>query len=585
MNHIFRGRFGPLPLERGYRFRLYAPVAATVAIHVDGRVLAMQAAGAGWFAADDPSAHAGSRYAFAVDGRAPVPDPASRFQPDGVHAPSAIVDARAFAWPDDDWIGRAWHEHITYELHVGTFTVEGTYRAAVERLDALADLGVTAIELMPLAAFPGTRNWGYDGVLPYAPFAGYGSPDDLKHLIAAAHGRGLAVLLDVVYNHFGPEGNYLHGYAPTFFNARANTPWGPAIDVTVPDVRAFFAENACYWLTEYRFDGLRLDATHEIVDGNEPSFLHELREHAATLCGAEPGRRVALVVENDLNHLALLESGYDAQWNDDVHHAAHVLATGETASYYRDFEFEPARLLGRALTSGYGYQGETSLHRNGVERGAPSAGYPLSAFVNFLQNHDQIGNRAFGERISRLTSEAAVRALSALIWLAPSPPLLFMGEEWGASTSFLFFCDFEPHLARAVTLGRRAEIGAGEAIPDPNAHETFAASRLRWEERENEPHRAMLAFTRAALHARAKHVIPFVSDVRGTAASVARVGERGFTLRWRLAEGALHADANLSDVMADGFADRLPGETFFHTRDPAYVRGAAPAWSVRWSRS
>jgi malto-oligosyltrehalose trehalohydrolase len=583
-------RFGPLAAAHGYRFRLYAPAAKRVDAIVDGRTLPMMRAG-DWFVADDPAAHRGTRYAFSIDGGAAVPDPGSRFQPDGIHAASAIVDP-AFAWPDDGWVGRPWHEYVIYELHVGTFTFEGTYAAAIDKLDALVALGVTAIELMPLAAFPGARNWGYDGVLHYAPFAGYGTPDDLKRLIAAAHARGLAVLLDVVYNHFGPEGNYLHAYAPTFFNDDANTPWGPAIAVGVPDVRAYFIENAIYWLTEYRFDGLRLDATHEIVDTRQPSFLHDLRVAAHAAVG--PERIIALVVENDHNDITLLDDGYDAQWNDDVHHAAHVIATGETGGYYRDDADDPIGRLARALTSGYDYQGEASAHRGGRSRGAPSARLALSAFVSFLQNHDQIGNRALGERLAQLAPAAVVRALTALIFLAPAPPLLFMGEEWAASTPFLFFCDFEPALAAAVTAGRRREFASfaafsdpqtRETIPDPSAPNTFAASVLRWEEREESAHAAMLAFVTETLQARHRHVIPAIAGVTGIGATVERLGATGLALRWPLASGALHADAQLGADADATFAPRLPGETFFATHETVYPAGRAPAWSVRWSRT
>jgi malto-oligosyltrehalose trehalohydrolase len=508
-----------------------------------------------------------------------------------VHAASEII-APAFAWPDDGWRGRPWHEHVIYELHVGTFTLEGTYEAAGRKLRELVALGITAIELMPLAAFPGARNWGYDGVLPYAPYAGYGRPDDLRRFIAAAHGHGLAVLLDVVYNHFGPEGNYLHGYAPAFFNEAAHTPWGAAIDVTVPDVRAYFAENAAYWLAGYRFDGLRLDATHAIVDPRAPSFLSEVRATALAAC--EPDRRVALVVENDDNDGTLLDTGYDAQWNDDVHHCAHVIATGETAGYYRDYAADPVGWLGRALATGFAYQGEASEHRKGKARGSSSARFPLSAFVSFLQNHDQVGNRAFGERIAQLAAPEPLRALSVLIFLAPSPPMLFMGEEWAASTPFLFFCDFEPDLAKRVTAGRRREFEAfpqfahpavRATIPDPAAQTTFEASRLRWDERDRPQHAAALEFTTSLLHARALNVVPFVESVRGTDAACERIGAGGLTLRWKLADGMLHADANLSDAELDGFPERLTGETFFSTHGEAYRDGRAPAWAVRWSRT
>jgi maltooligosyltrehalose trehalohydrolase len=584
------GRFGPLALERGYRLRLYAPAAQRVEAQIDGRTLALERDGV-WFGIDDPHARPGSRYTFSVDGGAPIPDPGSRFQPDGVHAPSAIVDA-AFAWPAGGWTGRPWHEYVTYELHVGAFTFEGTYRAAARRLGELVALGITAIELMPLAAFPGARNWGYDGVFAYAPYAGYGTPHELKTFIAQAHGNGLAVMLDVVYNHFGPEGNYLHAIAPTFFNEDAHTPWGAAIDVTIPDVRAFFVENAAYWLGEFRFDGLRLDATHAIIDPKAPDFLHELQATARAACAQD--RHVVLVVENDDNDAGLLDSGYDAQWNDDLHHAAHVIATGETGGYYRDYRADPVGRLGRALATGFAYQGEPSEHRGGKHRGSNSARFPLTAFVNFLQNHDQIGNRAFGERLAQLAPPDAVRALTALVFLAPSPPLLFMGEEWAASTPFLFFCDFEPELAKLVTDGRRREFEAfpqfadpavRATIPDPVAAGTFEASRLRWEERAAPQHAEALAFTTAVLQARAAHVIPVIDGLRGADATFERSGAGGVRLGWQLADGMLHADANLANEPGAEFAERLIGETFFTTHGETYDDGRAPAWAVRWSRT
>jgi maltooligosyltrehalose trehalohydrolase len=590
MTSAYTGRFGPLALEHGFRLRLFAPAARRVDALIDGRTLAMERSG-DWFAVDDPKARSGSRYAFSADGASPIPDPGSRFQPDGVHEASEIVVSR-FGWPNDGWHGRPWHEHVIYELHVGTFTFDGTYEAAGHKLRELVALGVTAIELMPLAAFPGARNWGYDGVLPYAPYAGYGRPDDLRRFIAAAHAHGLAVLLDVVYNHFGPEGNYLHGIAPVFFNEGAHTPWGAAIDVTVPDVRAYFAENAAYWLADYRFDGLRLDATHAIVDPMAPSFLSEVR--ATALAAVESDRQVALVVENDFNDVTLLDAGYDAQWNDDVHHCAHVIATGEVVGYYRDYAADPVGWLGRALATGFAYQGEASEHRGGKPRGLPSARFPLSAFVTFLQNHDQIGNRAFGERLAQLAELEALRAVAALVFLAPSPPMLFMGEEWAASTPFLFFCDFEPNLAKLVTEGRRREFEAfpqfadpavRATIPDPAAATTFEASRLRWEERDAPQHAAALAFTTALLHARAHNVIPFVANVRGSDAVCERIGATGLTLRWKLADGMLHADANLAPDPLDGFPERVTGESFYATHGEAYHAGRAPAWAVRWART
>ncbi len=586
----YAGRFGPLALEEGYRFRLFAPALTQAEVEVDGRVLRMEPGEHGWFAADDPRAKPGSRYRF-VAGDLRVPDPGSRFQPDGVHGASEIV-ATAFDWPDDGWRGRPMHEYAIYELHVGTFTPEGTYAAAAARLGDLAALGITAVELMPLAAFPGARNWGYDGVLPYAPFAGYGRPDDLRRFIAGAHAHGLAVVLDVVYNHFGPEGNYLHALAPAFFNPERHTPWGAAIDVTHPDVRAFFAENAAYWLEEFRFDGLRFDATNTIVDPQSPAFLHEVRTTALAACA--PERIVALVVENDDNDAVLLDDGFDAQWNDDAHHAAHAIVTGERGGYYADYAADPLGYLARTLTSGFGYQGEPSAYRGGVPRGSQSARFPLSSFVTFLQNHDQIGNRAFGERLTALAEPAAVRAAQAMFYLAPSPPLLFMGEEWAASTPFLFFCDFEPRLASDVTAGRRREFAAfpqfadpavRERIPDPSAEATFVASQLRWEERAEAPHRDALAYATGLLQTRARHVAPFVATVRGSDATFERIGTSGIALHWRSADGTLHADVHLGGTASSGFAERLPGATFFASHGAAYDGGIAPPWAVRWSRT
>jgi 1,4-alpha-glucan branching enzyme/maltooligosyltrehalose trehalohydrolase len=426
----------------------------------------------------------------------------------------------------------------------------------------------------------------------YAPYAGYGTPDDLKRFIVAAHARKLAVMLDVVYNHFGPDGNYLHAIAPTFFNEGEHTPWGAALDVTVDDVGAFFAENAAYWLAEYRFDGLRLDATHAIVDPRSPAFLHRVRETAQA--AVEPQRQIVLVVENDLNDTVLLDAGYDAQWNDDAHHCLHVIATGESTGYYRDYADDPVGLLARALTSGFAYQGESSAHRGGLARGSASARFPLTAFVNFLQNHDQIGNRAYGERLGMLTTPVVLRALMALVLCPPSPPLIFMGDEWAASTPFLFFSNFGGDVARAVTEGRRREFASfpafadpatRETIPDPEAPETFAASTLHWEEREDPEHARVLAFATELFHQRAANVVPFVAGVRGTDARFQRIGATGLRLHWTLPGGTLQCDANLGETPLRSMQTRLAGTTFVATHDPAYADGIAPAWSVRWSRT
>jgi malto-oligosyltrehalose trehalohydrolase len=577
----------------GVAFRLWAPSQARASVIVDGAEHALEPRADGWFARTLPNARAGSRYAFAFPGVGfRVPDPASRFQPDGVHAPSAVVDPRAYAWRETAWLGRPFHEIVLYELHVGTFTPGGTYASAAERLDDLVRLGVTAVELMPLAQPAGGRNWGYDGVLPFAPQRAYGTPDELKALIDAAHARGLCVFLDAVYNHFGPEGNYLHAYADPFFTERHHTPWGSAINVDgerSATVRDFFVQNALYWLREYRFDGLRLDAVHEIRDDSPRPFLEELAARARA--GVEPDRHVHLVLENDANQARLLRS-YDAQWNDDAHHAFHVLLTGERDGYYRDYAREPARLLGRALAEGFAYQGEASEHRGGAPRGEPSASLPATAFVDFLQNHDQIGNRALGERITMLANEDAVRAATAVLLLAPAIPLLFMGQEWAASTPFLFFSDFGEELGRAVTEGRRREFAAWPAfsdpatrarIPDPQDPRTLRASALRWEERAEPPHAALLAFHRELLALRAAVIVPrLASGAHGEDHEL--LAETALRVRWRFGDGArLTLIANLggepaaAEYAADGMRVLALGDVPAHGG-----AGTLPPWSAGW---
>jgi len=582
--------FGALLHDAGVTFRIWAPSRDRASVVVDGAELTMERREDGWFERDVPGARAGSRYAFVFpDVDAQVPDPASRFQPDGVHGASCVVDPQAYAWRNAAWRGRPWHEIVLYELHVGTFTGGGTYAAVAERLDDLAALGVTAIELMPLAQPAGTRNWGYDGVLPFAPQFAYGTPDELKAFVDAAHDRGLAVFLDVVYNHFGPEGNYLHAYAAPFFTERHRTPWGAAINVDGPDsatVREFFVHNATYWLDEYRFDGLRLDAVHEIHDDSPRRFLEELAARVRAAVGSE--RHVHLVLENDANEARAL-SAYDAQWNDDAHHAFHVLLTGENDGYYRDFAVEPARLLGRALAEGFAYQGEASIHRDGAPRGEPSASLPSTAFVDFIQNHDQIGNRAFGDRIGTLAPLSAVNAATAVLLLAPSIPLLFMGEEWNASTPFLFFSDFGPELAQAVTDGRRREFAAWKAyadpevrerIPDPQDAATMRASVLRWDERDAPPHADVLALHRELLAVRARALVPHLAGgVRGDGFEAHAPGALG--VAWNCADGArVTLAANLAAEPAPRRIT-MPDATQFALGDVA--DGVLGPWSVRWS--
>jgi malto-oligosyltrehalose trehalohydrolase len=579
--------FGAAVSEDGAtRFRLWAPAASRVdlalATGAARAALPLAALDGGWFEAVVPDAPHGTRYAFRIGGERSVPDPASRCNPDDVHAPSMVVDPLAFDWHDDGWRGRPWHEAVLYELHVGTFTRDGTFGAAIERLDHLADLGITAIELMPVADFPGARNWGYDGVLPFAPDASYGRPEDLKALVQAAHARGLMVLLDVVYNHFGPEGNYLHLYAPQFFNPRHRTPWGAAINFDGPGartVRDFFVHNALYWLEEYHFDGLRLDAVHAVADDSQPDIVAEL----ATRVRAGPGRdrHVHLVLENEANQARYL--GRDesraplfatAQWNDDLHHAFHVLLTGERDGYYADYAERPLWHLGRTLAEGFAYQGEISAYRANRPRGEPSVHLPATAFVSFLQTHDQVGNRALGERLGALAAPKALAAATACLLLAPSPPMLFMGEEFAASAPFLFFCDFGPDLAAAVTRGRREEFARFERfrdpaalgeIPDPNDPATFTRSKLDWRETALGAHRERLALCRELLALRRAHVVPRLAGLAPSGAFTC-VEPGALAVHWTLGDGArLHLAANFADAPA---SLPLPAGTVLYASDP-----------------
>ena len=448
----------------GVRFRLWAPAAKRVDVMLE-QPHAMKRGEDGWFTADIAGVKAGARYKFRIDDEIDVPDPASAFQPDDVFGPSEVIDHEAYPWRATNWRGRPWQEAVIVEAHVGTFTKQGSYRAMIDRLDHLAETGITALELMPLADFAGSRNWGYDGVLWYAPDSAYGRPEDLKALIDAAHLRGLMVMLDVVYNHFGPEGNYLGRYAPSFFT-EAHTPWGSAIDYRVQEVRAFAIENALSWLRDYRFDGLRLDAVNSIVEPGGLSLLHDLSAAAGKLA-AETGRHIHLVLENGDNRASILDAAQDppqgkyrAQWNDDYHHAWRVLMTGEKQGYYVDYQRSPISDIARSLSSGFVYQGEPSAFRGG-KRGEPSGHLAPTAFINFLQNHDQIGNRALGDRLESYADARAIEAALAVLLLAPSIPMLFMGEEWGSKAPFPFFCDFGGDLADAVRKGRRVELCLG----------------------------------------------------------------------------------------------------------------------------
>jgi maltooligosyltrehalose trehalohydrolase len=588
--------FGAQVLPDGrVRFRLWAPATAQVALVLESdagpaRILPLEKRADGWAELVTHEAHAGSRYRFALDGGPPVPDPASRRNGRGVHGPSEVIDPGAFEWTDGSWRAPPWPEAVIYELHVGTFTPEGTFAAIAGKLEHLRRLGVTVIELMPIAEFPGSRGWGYDGVLPYAPAAAYGTPEDLKALVCAAHAHGIAVMLDVVYNHFGPEGNYLHLYSPQFFTDRHATPWGAAIDFEDAGnrpVRDFFIHNALYWLEEYHLDGLRLDAVHAIMDCGTPHLLTEIVRAARSGPGRE--RPVYLVLENLNNEARRLGApgapdAFDAQWNDDTHHCLHVLLTGESDGYYQDYRQRPHGLLCRSLAEGFAYQGEHSAHL-GAPRGERSGHLPPSAFINFLQNHDQIGNRARGERLTLLAAPEALRAAAAVLLLAPSPPMLFMGEEWAAPEPFPYFCDFEPQLAEKVRAGRLREFAHFRGpIPDPGDAATFASARLQWTRLTEGAHARMLDHYRRLLAIRRRDIVPLLARIQGgTCAAFDPHG--AFAVDWKLGDGGvLHLLANLRDGSAPVLG-RPAGRMVFATHPgirAAIARNELAPWSVTW---
>jgi malto-oligosyltrehalose trehalohydrolase len=596
--------FGAAIVPRGVRFRLWAPAARRVEVGVGAAVddLAwhdMRGDADGWFECDVEGARAGARYCFRIDDATRVPDPASRCNPDDVHGASQVIDPLVYDWHDVNWRGRLWHEAVMYEIHVGAFTKQGTFDGVATRLDYLADLGVTAIELMPIADFPGRRNWGYDGTLLFAPDASYGAPDTLKALIDAAHARDLMVMLDVVYNHFGPEGNYLHLYAPDFFTERHATPWGAGLNFDGERsriVRDFFLHNALYWLEEFHIDGLRLDAVHAIADDSKPDILTELATTVREGIGRE--REIHLVLENDRNEARRLVRDahgrpryYTAQWNDDVRHALHAAITSERQGHYGDYADAPIRHVGRCLAEGFAYQGEPSKWRGGRPRGETSATLPPSAFISFLQNHDQVGNRAFGERLLMIARDERVRAALAIGLLAPSPPLLFMGEEFAAATPFLFFCDFEPELAAAVTRGRREEFrafaqfadpAAAKRIPDPAAVATFERSKLDWGSLSTAPHAEWHALYRDLLALRHGVIVPLVNAIALDGRTWRTWDETALAVTWPLHDGrVLQLDANLGDRPVP-WRDPPKCECLYATSGVDWRDRVLQPWSIIW---
>lgn len=537
--------FGPVFQDNGYvRFSLWAPDATSVHLQFsNGESLPMENRD-GWFGISTPAKH-GNEYRFLIDRKLTVPDPAARAQSGDVHDWSCVVDHSSYAWNCKQWHGRPWNETIIYELHVG---ILGGFAGVTKHLPLLMELGITAIELMPLSEFPGSRNWGYDGVLPFAPDASYGTPDELKHLIDCAHELGIMVFVDVVYNHFGPDGNFLSQYAKRFFNEGKHTPWGAAIDFRRAEVRDFFIENALMWVLDYQVDGLRFDAVHAIED---TGFL---RDMAAQIRAAVPAERhIHLMLENEHNNATLLTEGYTAQWNDDGHNILHHLLTGEHEGYYADFSDQPTAKLARFLNEGFIYQGDAT--RKGKLRGEPSAHLPPTSFILFLQNHDQVGNRAFGERLSQLTHPHALEAATVLLLLSPMVPLLFMGEEWGAEQPFLYFTNHHDELAEAVLKGRRNEFAAFSVfadeekrnqIPDPNALDTFNQSRLDYSACVEPHHRERLALYRDLIAIRHKEIVPRLDGAR--AAGTRILADKAVTARWTLNDGrTLRIDLNLNE--------------------------------------
>jgi len=582
--------------DGGAGFRLWAPAARRAALWLGDERIEARAGPHGWYDAEAPGARPGDLYRWEIDGDLLVPDPASRFNPQGPHGPSQLVDPRAFAW-EAGWRGRPWHEAVIHELHVGSYTPDGTYAAAEARLPALAGLGITAVQLMPLATFPGRYGWGYDGVLPYAPHPAYGTPDELKHFVQAAHRLGLMVLLDVVYNHFGPDGNYLHRYAPPFFSDRHRTAWGDAMNFDGPGsdtVREFFIHNALYWLHEYRFDGLRFDAVHAMLDDSEPDIMASLSQRVRAAC---PGRHVHLVLENDSNDASRLAAPgtagrFEGQWNGDFHHALHVLLTGERDGYYAEYD-QPVAQLARCLTHGFAREGGPHNAEHARPRQAARSTLPLGTTVNFLQNHDQIGNRAFGERLLALADPQAVQLAAAILLLAPAPPLLFMGEEFGATTPFLYFADWDGDLREAVREGRRrefahfpryAEAAARDELPDPCSPQTFARCKLDWAQAQAAGSRAWRELHAALLAVRRRVLAPHLPRLLTGRHEARMPGARMLQVRWRFDGGeALDMCVNLGP-QPQAVATDLPA-----LQDAALLHAVgemsgttAGAWSGRW---
>ncbi|MGC6133138.1 malto-oligosyltrehalose trehalohydrolase [Enterobacter cloacae] len=558
------------------RFRVWAEGQQQLTLRLAERDLPMTAVGNGWFQIDVPDVTHGTEYQFVLQDGMAVPDPASRAQKGDVNGPSVVIDPGRYQPINPDWAGRPWEETVIYELHIGTFTPQGTFRAAIDKLPYLAELGITQLEVMPVSQFGGSRGWGYDGVLLYAPHSAYGTPEDFHAFIDAAHGLGLSVVLDIVLNHFGPEGNYLPLLSPAFFDAQRMTPWGNGIAYEREPVRHYILDAPLFWLTEYRLDGLRFDAIDQIKD---TASKHILQQIAETIREALPERHIHLTTEDSRNVIFLHprdEKGatplFTAEWNDDFHNAAHVFATGETHAYYQDFAFEPEKKFARALAEGFVYQGEVSL-QTGHSRGVECNTQPPTFFVDFIQNHDQTGNRAQGERLITLAGADKTRVLLAALLLSPHIPLLFMGEEYGETNPFLFFTDFHGDLAKAVREGRAKEFtghsGHDGDVPDPNDEQTFARSKLDWHNVTTAQGKSWLRFTRSLLVLRHRYLVPLLRPGGTVEGKIVKTAPGMVAVSWSFPTGTLSLALNIGNKPVD--VPALAGETLFSWPEAAEV--------------
>ncbi|SEM34697.1 maltooligosyl trehalose hydrolase [Stigmatella aurantiaca] len=551
-----------------------------------GQVLPMAPEPGGYFTAVLESAGAGVRYKLRVDGEGPFPDPWSRSQPQGVHGPSEVI-VPDFAWTDAGWKGPDPEALVIYEVHVGTATPEGTYEALIPKLKGWRELGITALELMPLASFPGARNWGYDGVDLFAPHHTYGRPESLRRLIDAAHAEGLAVLIDAVYNHFGPDGNYLRCYSPHYFTGRHHTPWGDAVNYDGKEsapVREMVLSNVDMWIRDYHADGLRLDAAHAIVDDGSPHLLTEITRRARA---AAPSRRVLIIAEDERNEARLPRPeseggvGLDGVWADDLHHQLRRAFAGDSEGYYQDYTGS-AEDIARTLRQGWFYEGQVSKNQ-GHARGTPAGTLPPTCFVHCIQNHDQVGNRALGERLHDDVSPAAYRAMSTLLLLSPYTPLLFMGQEWNASTPFLYFTDHNAELGKLVTEGRRKEFAGfsrfkGTTVPDPQAQDTFERSRLNWAEAEKPPHAGVRALYRELLRLRATE--PALKERRRGGYALQTLGQDALVLEYKAAGQSLLVVLNIRGTLEHRLPAGAPAEVVLWS-EASRFGGASEAPPVR----